>query len=300
MRNHERFARSQPTSAIRNMVEKGKEPALQDQGEHASDAALREYYDKNYNQLLPIIAEKLNQEKNEKLKEVKARLNFEESFETSRYSESRTMNTKEHERRHRSRRSHSPRPTPSVFSRIRREQSRSPRHNPREGGMFKRLGQREKNVFARLNIQNQRSYSRYIETPLESEDSESGHWKSRAKRKSRREEDDLSQPWVCEETDPFTPKIHYFDFLKTRTPSHVKTYDGSEDPKDHLKIFQAGAKTERDLLENIKFLRWVEAKVVSSEVESEKWRRLLLRQKSVAIDVATDVRKGDFFPQNGK
>ncbi|GKF98993.1 reverse transcriptase domain-containing protein, partial [Tanacetum coccineum] len=28
-------------------------------------------------------------------------------------------------------------------------------------------------------------------------------------------------------------------------PSHVKTYDGSEDHEDHLKIFQAAAKTER-------------------------------------------------------
>nr|GFD16516.1 reverse transcriptase domain-containing protein [Tanacetum cinerariifolium] len=28
-------------------------------------------------------------------------------------------------------------------------------------------------------------------------------------------------------------------------PSHIKTYDGSEDPKDHLKIFQAAAKVER-------------------------------------------------------
>nr|GEV50888.1 reverse transcriptase domain-containing protein [Tanacetum cinerariifolium] len=28
-------------------------------------------------------------------------------------------------------------------------------------------------------------------------------------------------------------------------PSHIKTYDGSEDPEDHLKIFQAVAKTER-------------------------------------------------------
>ncbi|GKG43183.1 hypothetical protein Tco_0479867, partial [Tanacetum coccineum] len=44
----------------------------------ASDAALREYCDKHYHQLLPIIAEKFHQEKiqQEKLKEVKARLNF--------------------------------------------------------------------------------------------------------------------------------------------------------------------------------------------------------------------------------
>nr|GEW30041.1 hypothetical protein [Tanacetum cinerariifolium] len=60
------------------------------------------------------------------------------------------------------------------------------------------------------------------------------------------EDDDLSQPWVCEETDPFTPRIRYFDLPKrTRMPSHFKTYDGSEDPEDHLKIFQVVAKVKR-------------------------------------------------------
>nr|GEW93317.1 reverse transcriptase domain-containing protein [Tanacetum cinerariifolium] len=105
---------------------RGKEPVTQDQGGPASDAALWEYCDKNYNQLLPIMAEKFNQEKekNEKLKELKAWLNFKGSSGTSRYYESKTMSTKEHGKRHRSRRSHSPRT--SVFSRIRRERSRSP------------------------------------------------------------------------------------------------------------------------------------------------------------------------------
>ncbi|GKA67682.1 reverse transcriptase domain-containing protein, partial [Tanacetum coccineum] len=48
---------------------------------------LREFCDMNYNQLLPILAEKMHQEKlqQEKLKAVKARLNFEE---TSQHSES--------------------------------------------------------------------------------------------------------------------------------------------------------------------------------------------------------------------
>ncbi|GJV72308.1 reverse transcriptase domain-containing protein [Tanacetum coccineum] len=107
MSNHEQSAPSQPTSAVRYAVGRGKEPTLQDRGGPASDAALREYCDKNYNQLLPIIAEKFNNEKerNEKLKEVKARLNFEGCSGTSRYSESRTMSAKEHEGRHRSRRS---------------------------------------------------------------------------------------------------------------------------------------------------------------------------------------------------
>ncbi|GJV02567.1 hypothetical protein Tco_1336136 [Tanacetum coccineum] len=99
MSDHEQPAPSQPTSAVRNTVGRGKEPIPQDRGGPASDATLQEYCDKNYNQLLPIIAEKFNKEKkrNEKLKEVKARLNFEGCFETSRYSESKTMSAKEHE-----------------------------------------------------------------------------------------------------------------------------------------------------------------------------------------------------------
>nr|GEY81068.1 reverse transcriptase domain-containing protein [Tanacetum cinerariifolium] len=71
------------------------------------------------------------------------------------------------------------------------------------------------------------SHLRYTEALSESEDSGGGHWKSRSKKKkSSEEEDDLSQPLVCEETDPFTPQIRYFDFPKTRMPSHIKTYDG--------------------------------------------------------------------------
>ncbi|GJS77521.1 reverse transcriptase domain-containing protein [Tanacetum coccineum] len=89
--------------------------------------------------------------------------------------------------------------------------------------------------------------SRRTEAFSESEDCEGGRWKSRSKKqKSSIEEYDLSLLWVCEETDPFTPRICYFDFpKKTRMPSNVKTYDGSEDPEDHLKIFQATAKVER-------------------------------------------------------
>ncbi|GJU99663.1 reverse transcriptase domain-containing protein [Tanacetum coccineum] len=144
--------------------------------------ALREYCDKNYNQLLPIMAEKFNREKekSEKLKELKSRLNFERCSGTSRYSRN--------------------------------------------------------------------SHSKYTEALSESEDSEGGHWKSRSnKKKSHREEDDLSQPWVCEKVDHFPPRIRYFDFLPKQDapPSHIKTYDRSEDPDDHLKIFQAATKTER-------------------------------------------------------
>ncbi|GKD96394.1 hypothetical protein Tco_1380291 [Tanacetum coccineum] len=67
-----------------------------------------------------------------------------------------------------------------------------------------------------------------------------------------------------------------------------------EIPRDRIPTLK------RDLLGVARFSRWVEAKVVSSEVESEKWRRLLLHQMCVAIDVATDGHEEDFFPQNGK
>ncbi|GJT58038.1 hypothetical protein Tco_0993092 [Tanacetum coccineum] len=96
---------------------------------------------------------------------------------------------------------------------------------------------KEKRLFKRAS-------SRGTKVLSESEGSAGGHWKSRSKKQRLSiEDDDLSQLWVCEETDPFTPRICYFDLPKrTRMPSHVKTYDGSEDPEDHLKIFQAAAK----------------------------------------------------------
>nr|GEY18624.1 reverse transcriptase domain-containing protein [Tanacetum cinerariifolium] len=87
MSTNEQTPLIQPTSVVRNTL--GKEQVPQNLGGSISDEALREYCDKNYHQILPIIAEKVHQEKvqQEKLKAVKARLNFKES---SRHSESGT------------------------------------------------------------------------------------------------------------------------------------------------------------------------------------------------------------------
>nr|GEV88099.1 reverse transcriptase domain-containing protein [Tanacetum cinerariifolium] len=155
MSNPEQSAPSQPTSAVRNMVGRGKEPVSQDQGGLAPNVALWEYCDKNYNQLLPIIAKKFNKEneRNKKLKGVKAQLNFGGSSGTSRYSESRTMSTKEHEKRHRS-------PKQKL--------------EEKEGGVFKRLGDRGKSVSARSDSHNQRSYSRYTKAFSEKAGREAG------------------------------------------------------------------------------------------------------------------------------
>ncbi|GJT94469.1 hypothetical protein Tco_1089987 [Tanacetum coccineum] len=152
-----------------------------------------------------------------------------------------------------------------------RRRSESPRHRDSERKtVFTMLEKNERGVFNRLGVKEEvcphtpvtpnpndtgtpkgkrRAITRVLrmEAFSKSEDSGGGHWKSRSKKqKSGIEEDDLSQPWVCEEMDPFTPHIRYFDFpKKTRMPSNVKTYDGSKDPEDHLKIFQAAAKVER-------------------------------------------------------
>ncbi|GKA44224.1 reverse transcriptase domain-containing protein [Tanacetum coccineum] len=115
-----------------------------------------------------------------------------------------------------------------------------------KGGVFHRLREKEKRAESTSKKNNsKRESSRRTKALSEGEDSAGGHWKSRSKRqKSSVKEDDLSQPWAYEEIDPFTPRIRYFDFPKTRMPSHIKTYDGSDDPEDHLEIFQAIAKTE--------------------------------------------------------
>ncbi|GJY92259.1 hypothetical protein Tco_0508041 [Tanacetum coccineum] len=49
----------------------------------------------------------------------------------------------------------------------------------------------------------------------------------------------------------------------------------------------------------LRFLRWVEAEMVSPKVEGEKWRRLLLHLMYDAFDVSTVGREEDFFLRNG-
>ncbi|GKD85102.1 hypothetical protein Tco_1356256, partial [Tanacetum coccineum] len=185
MRTNEQTPPIQPTSAVRNTLR--KEQVSQDLSKPASDAALREYCNRNYHQLLPIIAETVHQEKvqQEKLKAVKARLNFEE---VSQHSESGTPSgridlKKRLGSRHVRNVSGSPKP--------RRNRSKSPRKKDSERKtVFKRL---EKGVFHMIRDKGKNC-----------EGSAGGHWKSKPNRQKSSIEDDLSQPWLCEETDPFT------------------------------------------------------------------------------------------------
>ncbi|GJS55050.1 hypothetical protein Tco_0628412 [Tanacetum coccineum] len=279
MSTNEQTPLSQPTFAVRNTL--GKEQISQDMDKSPSDAALREYCDKNYHQLLPIIAEKVHQEKvqQEKLKAVKACLNFEEVSQHSELgipSEIRDLRNRLGSRRIRGV-SRSPEPRRGrLESPRKRDSERKTVFKRLEKGVFHRLGDKGKIVSAHSDDSRRQSYhnsrrdikscyqssrsrgtypasekhhnkrasSHRTEALSESEGSAGGHWKSRSKKqRSSIKDDDLSQPWVCEEIDPFTPRICYFDLPKrTRMPSYVKTYDESKDPEDHLKIFQAALK----------------------------------------------------------
>ncbi|GKA60386.1 reverse transcriptase domain-containing protein [Tanacetum coccineum] len=270
MSTHERKIINNPTSAVRNTGGRNGPQGLE---EPMSDEVLREMCDKNYHQLLPLIAEKMQKEKEQKdkLDAVKARLIYGEesgikirSHEESHYSESKTPTARiEPRRRHGDRCSRTPSPHASVFKRLKRNRSPSPQPRPRkEGGVFNRLGRKDPVTAVRSDSrrrspqakrtevetrrrQQRQTPSRTTSQYSESEDSEGGHWKSKLRRqKSNTYEDDLYQPWTCEERNPFTLRIRHFSLPRTRMPGHVKTYDGSGDPEDHLKLFQSAARTE--------------------------------------------------------
>nr|GEX53534.1 hypothetical protein [Tanacetum cinerariifolium] len=79
-----------------------------------------------------------------------------------------------------------------------------------------------------------------------SDSSDGKYRRSKSKRHKSTDEDDLTRPWMCEEENPFTPRIHNFESLRrTRMPNNVKIYDRTGDPEDHVKVFQAATQVER-------------------------------------------------------
>ncbi|GKC73791.1 hypothetical protein Tco_1119674 [Tanacetum coccineum] len=240
--------------------------------EKASDAAPRvnieDFCEEHYEDILPIIMEKARQDKR---KEVQTRLNFGESSKKPRREKESSLNSKaenssariylEKSKAH----GHETRDNRNVFSRLshrrksvherlsdtyfpsttrsgpRRSESRDPSRS---------RGRPLSRGYSHMEDRLQSTEERDSESPSfrgsESGSSNRGHWKSKTKRRKRTEEDDLVVPWTCEDVDPFTPKIPNFkSSQRTRIPNNVKTYDGTGDPEDHLKIFQAAAQVER-------------------------------------------------------
>ncbi|GJT93071.1 hypothetical protein Tco_1081916 [Tanacetum coccineum] len=79
-----------------------------------------------------------------------------------------------------------------------------------------------------------------VESPPRSR--RNGHWKSKNR---YREDEDMSLPWRRQKVDAFTRRISDFsEDKRRRMPANVKTYDGTGDPDDHLKIFESAATIE--------------------------------------------------------
>nr|GEV90634.1 hypothetical protein [Tanacetum cinerariifolium] len=219
MSTNEQTPISQPTSAVRNTL--GKEQISQDMDRPASDAALRESATKTTISFCQSCPKRSPSRRRDRIKRLGSRRVCSMSGSPKlRHDRPESPRKKDSERK-------------TVFKRL-------------ENGVFHMLEDKEKKPASKKH-HNKRASSHRTEALSESKGSAGGHWKLRPKKqRSSIEDADLSQPWVCEKTYPFTPRICYFDLPKrTYMPSHVKTYDGIEDLEDHLKIFQAAAKVKR-------------------------------------------------------
>ncbi|GJS62927.1 hypothetical protein Tco_0677491 [Tanacetum coccineum] len=178
----------------------------------------------------------MDRARHDKRKEVQTRLDFGESPKKTRRKRENFLN---------SRAENSP-------IRFHHERSRTRgRKRPDDRNVFNRLSHHKKSVHERLSDTYSLSITKFEPSrassrdpfhsrgrSLESSTSDRGHWKSRVKRRKPADEEDLAIPWTCEDIDPFTPRIRNFkSSWKTRMPNNVKTYDGTGDLEDHLKIF---------------------------------------------------------------
>ncbi|GKD95222.1 hypothetical protein Tco_1375059 [Tanacetum coccineum] len=206
------------------------------------------------NTLLPILAEKMHQEKvqQEKPKAVKSRLNFEEA---SQYSESGAPSRRGDARRRlgpKDARNMSRSPEP------RHDRSRSPRmKDPERETVFRRL---EKGVFHRLGdkkrvcphtlvvqgVSHTTAVAKTLEAIIRILAREE---RSPPLRDIMTEKHAHVREEGCQKARTMQENIGNLNLKskgqRIRMPSHVKTYKGSEDPEDRLKIFQAAAKVER-------------------------------------------------------
>nr|GEY69478.1 reverse transcriptase domain-containing protein [Tanacetum cinerariifolium] len=197
-------------------------------GHACFNAALQEYCDKNYHKLLPIIAEKVHQEKEHRAEGGASRkgsdLNMSAAYPKALSQGVTTLS-------HQGKKVRKEKWCSKGWRRVSSTDSET------RGRAYPRTrtiqGVRHITVVGHRKLLPEFSFKRNkvcFKNVITKEHAREG-WKHCQK--------------VCKEPDPFTLRIRYFDFPKTRMPSHIKTYDGSEDPEDHLKIFQAAAKTER-------------------------------------------------------
>ncbi|GJS56649.1 hypothetical protein Tco_0651433 [Tanacetum coccineum] len=154
-------AQTPANSAVRNTAGKGSKQPTESNSRFLLEDRLCEICEKHYDQILPIMAEKVHQEK---LKGVQTRLSYSENSrqkaqtkEKTQHSESESCDRKRKTKKRRSPipdsvlRNTGPDRSPSVFSRLRSEKRNPARQISHVSTtMFTRLGSRDKNVFTRL------------------------------------------------------------------------------------------------------------------------------------------------------
>ncbi|GJT36364.1 hypothetical protein Tco_0926783 [Tanacetum coccineum] len=203
---------------MRNTIGKDKQTP-QGSARTTSAINLEEFCEKHYKKLLPIMADKYEYEKRkkEKLEEVKARLDFGDArkkstrAQESAYSESWTISPR------RQRRSRSPRHNPSVFTRLRHERSRSP-------GMNTRVRKEERAPCSRDSEAEDGVHPR---TPIA----------------VRKGQGILKITLKVKIVKVGTGSLNHEG--KSPVLKMMISPNLGKDPEDHLKIFQAAAKTER-------------------------------------------------------
>nr|GEY07801.1 reverse transcriptase domain-containing protein [Tanacetum cinerariifolium] len=221
---------------------------------------IQELYEEYYEDILPIIMKKV---RHERRKDVHARLDFGEGpgeriREDSYYSNTRAKKAEPERVKILDRLRYGDRHVfdrlgnrkQSVFDRL--SEAYSPntiRSRPKK--MDSRNPPRGKNHARTLSASRGRRHNtKRRDSPpsssvSRSDSSDEKHRKSKSKR-HKPTEDDLTKPWICEEVNSFTPRIRNFESSrKTRMPNNIKTYDGTGDPEDHVKVFQAAAQVER-------------------------------------------------------
>ncbi|GJU90864.1 reverse transcriptase domain-containing protein [Tanacetum coccineum] len=220
----------------------------------ATELAPSDFVSQNYETLVALMQEETKKRSSQSLQ---ARLNFGPEDEVS-------------PPRHRKERRRKDNRRPPVFGRIGKQVSGTQtanlqnldthENNDRRISVRDRLGSRavhsrlrqwgspsesfpssDSEDISRIAVRRSKSSS---EDTSDNEDAETGHWKSKNKYRGD-EDEDMSRPWRRQKVDAFTRRISDFsEDKKRRMPANVKTYDGTGDPDDHLKIFESAATIE--------------------------------------------------------
>ncbi|GKB24579.1 hypothetical protein Tco_0863980 [Tanacetum coccineum] len=253
-----------------NIAGKGSKQAVDGDSEYLPEDKLWEICEKHYNQILPIMTEKVHREK---LQRVQTRLTYGESShrnsrtrEETQFSESESCNRRRRPKKRKASQAAAPKDTrpshnTSVFSKIRREGDKLTRQRrPGSTTVFTRLGHRDGNVFTRLAERKRNVHSR-LGPKVPPRRRHASEMRSAMNVKGRSKKNDtplttraagkllgpkklISSKMRMTRVDTGSPGLGNVVSKKTRMSANVKTYDGTGDPEDHLKIFQAAAEIE--------------------------------------------------------